>query len=129
MNQTGFTLIEVLVTVTFIAIASAAIIEIFISVERLNRQARNYTIVTQLAQQKVESYRNLAFGNIPASEDFTTSLPGNLGSPKSATTSFEDLTPAKSGLKQLNIAIYYTEGNTRKDIQVTTLITERGIDR
>jgi prepilin-type N-terminal cleavage/methylation domain-containing protein len=128
-SESGFTLIEVLVTSVVIAIATVAIVEVFISVDRLNRQSRNLADATQIAQQKIESYRNIAYSNIPASENFTSSLPATLAAPRSATASFHDLSPAIPGLKQLDIVIYYTDGRARRDVQVTTMISQRGLSR
>ncbi|HSH31779.1 MAG TPA: type II secretion system protein [Candidatus Saccharimonadales bacterium] len=128
-EESGFTLVELIITATFVAIALVAIVEAFVTVDKLNRQARNLAIATQLAQQKVESSRNLGYAAIPASEDFSSTLPANFGSPKQATTEFADLTPAEPGLKRLNIVIYYHEGSVRKDVQVSTLVAERGINR
>ncbi|MBW3538229.1 type II secretion system GspH family protein [Candidatus Parcubacteria bacterium] len=128
-DESGFTLIELIITVTFVTIALVAIVEAFITVDKLNRQARNLAIATQLAGRQVEAARNLGFEAIPASQSFTAELPDNFGAPKSGSAEFVDLSPAEPGLKRLNVVIYYHEGGIRKDVQLSTLITERGINR
>ncbi|HSX41462.1 MAG TPA: hypothetical protein VLF21_02430 [Candidatus Saccharimonadales bacterium] len=128
-SESGFTLVELIITATFVAAASAAIIGIFVTVNKLNKQARNLAIATALAQQKIETDRNQGYESIPANEDFTTSLPSNFGSPKSATASYSDLSPVQDGLKQLNIAIYWQEDKVTKHVQLSTLISQQGIGR
>lgn len=129
-DEVGFTLIEVVVTATFTTMAIIAIVSVFINIEDLNRRSRNLAIAAEIGQQKIESDRNLGYAAIPASEDFTSALPGNqFSAPKSAIASFVDLSPAVSGLKTLNITMYYTENGHRRDIQISTLIAQRGINK
>lgn len=128
-NQAGFTLIELIITASFVAAASAAIVSIFITVGKINKQSRNMAIVTALAQEKIEVYRDggyaaLAIGS--PTEDFSSKLPANLGSPKSAVT---NVSLAQSGLKKVDIMITYTEEGRPKHIQLTTLMAEKGINR
>jgi type II secretory pathway pseudopilin PulG len=125
----GFTLVEVVVTAAFTATAIAAIIGIFITVGKLNKQARNLAVATQIAQQKLETYRNKAYPAVaigtPA-ETFTSELPANFGSPKAATATVAEI---ESGLKKVDINITYTDDRRLKHVDITTYITERGIDR
>ncbi len=99
-KESGFTLVELIVTATFVAVASTAIVGIFITIERLNRESRNLTIATQIAQQKLEDLRNTNYTSIttsPPSQNFTSKLPLNFGSPKSATVT---ITETSLGLKK-----------------------------
>src|SRR3954466_6880310 len=64
-NQQGFTLIEVVITAVFVTAASAAIISVFITIGRMNKEARNMETATALAQQKIETYRNMGYSAIP----------------------------------------------------------------
>ncbi len=128
-TSSGFTLIEVVVTATFVSAVLLAIVGVFIMVGKLNRQARNLAIATQLAQEKVEVYRNTPFDSIPLgtpAEDFSSSLPSNFGSPKSAVANISQL---QAGLIQVDIAITYREEGAPKNVQVTTLIAERGLNK
>jgi type II secretory pathway pseudopilin PulG len=125
----GFTIIEVIVTATFVATVLIAISGVFIMVGKLNRQSRNLAIATALAEQKLEVYRNDAFSSIPVgspAETFTASLPANFGSPKSAVV---NVTTVSAGLEQVDIKIAYTEEGTPKNVQVTTLIAEQGLNK
>lgn len=130
-NQAGFTLIETLVALVVIAMSVAAVLTAFIAVESLNRRARNLTIATQAANQQLETYRNTAYAGIPtgANQDLSSLLTPypSLGTPRSALATITEIDPA--GLKQVDIAISYTESGKTKNVQVSTLIARRGINR
>lgn len=122
-------MVELIITATFVAAASAAIVGIFITVNKLNKQARNLAIVTAIAQQKIETYRNGAYSAIPTgtpAETFTSSLPANLGSPKAAITNVGGST---AGIKTVDVQINWQEDGVTKHVQISTIIAQRGIDR
>ncbi|HEX7259750.1 MAG TPA: hypothetical protein VF272_02350 [Candidatus Saccharimonadia bacterium] len=128
-SQNGFTLVELVVTAVFVTVASAAIITIFIVVGKLNKQARNMAVATALAEQKLEIYRDAGYHAIPTgapAETFTGALPANFGSPKSAVA---NVTTPQAGLKRIDIIITYTDDKRTKNVQISTLMTQRGINR
>lgn len=126
-NQQGITLIELVVTITFLGIAVGAVISTFALINRLSAQARNLASATQIAQQKIENYRNLAYSAIPnGTQDFSSELPSYLPGPKSATVLISELEP---GLKKIAVTLNYHENDQPKAASVTTFVTERGINR
>ena len=128
-SERGFTMVELVVTATYVAVASASIIGIFIAVSRLNTAAKNQTRATALAQQKLETYRDAGYNAIPAgspAETFTNSMPSGLGSPKSAVT---NVTVIQPGLKKVDVVISYTDYGRAKIVTLSTLMAERGINR
>lgn len=126
-NQQGFTLIELVVTITFLGIAVGAVISTFALINRLSARARNLTGATQLAQQKIENYRNLSYSAIPAgTQDFSTELPGYLESPKAGSIQISEQEP---GLKKLEVVVSYHEKGQPREARVATYVTERGINR
>lgn len=122
-------MIELVVTAVFISITAAAIINIFILTGKLNKQARNMAVATALAEQKLETYRDAGFNAIPTgspAETFTSVLPANFGSPKSAIANVSSPQP---GLKRVDIVITYTDDRRTKNVRLTTLMAQRGINR
>ncbi len=120
---------ELVVTAVFVAVTSAAIIEIFIVVGKLNKQARNMAAAAALVEKKIEVYRNGGYGSVPTgspAEDFTDQLPANFGSPKSAVA---NVATPQSGLKQIDVVISYTDDGKIKKVQLSTLMAQRGINR
>jgi type II secretory pathway pseudopilin PulG len=128
-SQNGFTLVELIVTATYVAAASAAIIGIFITVGKMNRYSRNMTTATALAEQKIEVYRDAGYAAIPVgspAEDFSSQLPANFGSPKAAVA---NVTESPVGLKKVDVVITYTDDGRPKKVELTTLVAQKGIDR
>ena len=128
-DQSGFTLVELIITATYVAAASGAIVGIFITISQLNRLSRNLASATAAAQQQMEIYRDGGYASVPLgdpAEDFTDKLPSQLASPRSATTAVTEIQP---GLKKVVTKIRYTDGNKEKNVQMTTMIAQRGISR
>ncbi len=128
-NQRGFTLIEVIITATLVAIAASAIVGLFVVIGGLNRQSRDLAIATQQLQIKLESYRNQTYNAIPTgspAETFTAALPTDLDTPRSAIV---NVTESPVGLKLVDIQISYTEGNATKKVQAQTYISQHGVGR
>lgn len=134
-SERGLSLIELIVAATVLAVGAAAVMTVFNSINQLNRRARNFTTANQLAQKRVEIYRNSIFSNIViGTEDFSNELPANFGSPKSATAVISDADPNADApdpieLKRVDITISYTDGGRTKNVSVSTLIAKRGINR
>src|SRR5690348_13893192 len=102
-SEHGFTLIELVVAAAFMGIVIVALNELFIAVRQVNREANNYTIATEVAQQLVEQYRNSPYSSInTGTVDDTASALGaypSLLTPRSATATITQVDP--NGLKQL----------------------------
>lgn len=125
-QQTGFTLLEIVVTIVIIAMGTLAVATVSIGTGSINHQARQLALATAAIQQKMEADRNLPFASIPANEDFTSSLPAELASPRSAIATFTNVV---AGLSRLDINVSYTDKNHTRSAQVSTLIYQQGIDR
>ena len=101
----GFSLLEVLVATTIMAMAVAGLAQSFAIASRANRVARTTSVAALLAGQKMEQLRGLAWNLDPAgapSSDFTTDL---TVVPESATGG-SGLTPSPAGALDQNTAGY-----------------------
>jgi prepilin-type N-terminal cleavage/methylation domain-containing protein len=129
-GQAGFTLLELIITASVAAIIVIVVIEGFISVEQINRNARNLTIATQLAQQQMEQVRNTPYNNIATGTSDISSILSpypSLENPRTATQTVTVLDA--SGLKQVDIAISYTIYRRTKHVQVSTQVASVGINK
>jgi prepilin-type N-terminal cleavage/methylation domain-containing protein len=131
-EQSGFTLIELVVAAVAFSMMAIAVFTAFTNIEIMNRRARNITIANQALQQQMELYRGTPFVNLPTAgtHDVTASLLApypSLGSPRQVQVVVTDVQPG--ALKRIDINLYYTESGKRKDIQLTTLITARGLNK
>src|SRR3989442_12033966 len=61
-NDSGFSLVEVMVATTILAVALTSLAQLFAMATRSNRIARNGTFTQILAEQKMEQLRSLTWG-------------------------------------------------------------------
>lgn len=128
--QAGFTMLELVITATIAAIIILVVIEGFNDIEKLNRNARNTTIATEVAQQELEKIRNTPYANIATgTSDITTVLSPypSLESPRSAQLKVTEVDP--DGLKTIEVDISYTIFHRTKKVQLVTQVANSGLNR
>lgn len=128
-QQSGFTLVELVITATFVAAAVTAIVGLFIAVNSLSRQSRNLSTVTALVEQRIETYRNKPFAAIATgspAETFTNALPAEIKGPRTAVV---NVTQPQTDLMRIDVVVTYYEGKKQKRVEMTTLIARSGINR
>ena len=129
-KETGFTLVEVAISIAVMATVFLAIAGLFNTLHQVNARANTLTVTTQLAQQLLETYRNTAYTAIPLGTTDVSSILtpyANIGSPKSATVTVTQADP--TGLKSVDIIINYTDHKNPKVVEVTTLIAINGVNK
>ena len=113
-NQSGFSLIEVLVATSLLVVGVAGLAQLFVLSINSNHGARNTTFASILAQQKMEQLRGLTWGfdtiGLPIS-DITTDLSVSPENPAGGT----GLSPSPSDALRRNTAGYvdYLDVNGR----------------
>ena len=117
-------------TAAFVGIVVLAIDQMFVALRQVNREADQYTIATEVAQQLVEQYRNLPYtaistGTTDVTSSALSSYP-SLKSPRSATITVTQVDP--NGLKQLDVAVSYTDRTGTKNVQFETVVSNKGIN-
>ena len=125
-NLKGFTIVELVISLVLIGFALIIISNIFINLGTINRQAYHLLLANNIAQQKIETYRQTAYNSIPTGSPavtFTDELPTSLRTPKNAYINISEIQP---GLKQIDVYITYTDGAT-KNIEKSTYITQEGL--
>lgn len=127
-NQ-GFTIIELIVGITVLAIMIAALTNFFVAIEAIQRQTQHLSVATRIAEQKIESLRNNHYNSIglsPPPIDFTSELPDSLATPRSAQVEVSEPQP---GIKRLDVTITYREGARSKTIRMSSLLGNIGISQ
>lgn len=128
-NQAGFSIVEIVVGLVVIGIVIISITDIFIATAAMQRQNRNLSLATRAGEQKIESLRNKHYNtlaNSPPDINFTSELPDQLGSPRSAIVTVSE---PEAGIKRLDVIITYKEGSRSKTIRLSTLIGNIGISQ
>jgi type II secretory pathway pseudopilin PulG len=139
LDQTGFTIMELIVAMAFMGIVLVSLTELFTGIRQINRAANNYTSAVEVAQQYMETYRNTPYANISTGTTnvTTAALSGypNLLSPRSATTivTFVDTSgntqATDTGIKKVEMDVSYTDRTGVKQVQFTTQVAEAGLNR
>ena len=120
----GVSLVEVLVALTFIAVFSAGMVGLAVTVVRGNSQAKAMDIAVFLAHDRLETIRNTAYASI-TSANFPAEGYGTItvGSPAVAVSDFQrsvsiqDNTPA-SGMKRVVVTVTWRGGSVSEEMVV-----------
>ena len=124
-NQSGFTVVELLVTIGMCGIIVPALALGLIALTVYNNRARDLALVTMLAQNKMELIRSAGYNSLSdGTVTFTSELPNTLTSPKSATYTVSS--PAVN-VKKVSISITYKDYQQSRTIQYESLISELGL--
>jgi len=126
-SETGFTIVELLVTIGICGIIIPVLALGLTNLTLLNNRARDLSLANMLAQNKAELLRSSGYNSIAVgTTDFTSELPSVLSSPKSA--SYTISTP-QTGIKQVSITISYKDVSASRSVNYSTLISEIGINQ
>lgn len=117
-NSGGFTLLEVMISVGILAIVLVALLGLRNRAINLNGYARNLTIATLLAKEKVERFElegPLQLGEI--SGDFEGEYSLFHWSQRVSSTPY-------NAVKEATIAVTWREGKKEETVEVTTYLVE-----
>ena len=125
VNNGGFTIIELIISILVFGFVAAGLAEVFTSVTDVQRNANYLQLATTAAQTEVESLRNnnydqLANGTI----SFTSKLPTILPSPRSGTVIISE---PITGIKRVDVTVSYNQDGLTENIELSSYIGIIGI--
>lgn len=124
-HQSGFTIIELLVSIVVFAILVPATASFLSLLNDMNDRARDTAIINALAENKVESLRSAKYTSLTnGTTDFTGELPQTITAPRSATY---QITTPNTGLKQVDLNITYNDHGRQKTLSYKTYVGELGV--
>ena len=125
-NQSGFTIVELLITIIIVGIVTASLSSLFISIQNVQRKTSNVDSAMRAAQREIEVLRNDNYGTLTAGQtiDFTNQLPTNLPASRTGTAVVSEPTP---DLKRVDVTVSYNEGGKLQKIMLSSLIGVIGI--
>lgn len=125
-KNTGFTIIELVVTIIVLSILIISITSLLINIEKSQHSSLLLESASRSGEQEIESLRNNNYTSLTpgSSIDFTNELPAVLPSPKSGIAS---ISQPVDGLRRVDVTITYTDGTRTKTVALSSLIGQIGI--
>ncbi len=125
--EAGFTIVELVVTITLITIVAGSITQLFVSIQRVQLQTSYLDTASHAAQTEIESLRNSSYNNLtPGTNiDFSSSLPSNLPD-KTGTVV---VTQPSDGLRRVDVTVTYRYINVTRSVELSSLIGVIGITK
>ncbi len=134
-DSSGFSIVELLITLIVIGVVFGAFMVTFTSIQSINKKSTDMHAANTLAFAKAQQYENTAFNNLPNTtpqnslqqvENFSSSLPSYLPSPRTATVHINTISPT---LKQVVVNISYGSGGNQQIVQYANFIQKNGLGR
>ncbi len=133
-NESGFTIVELLITLTILATAYISFNSLFVSVLRISDRSSEFVLANSSTAQKMQAYENTNFDNIGTGgvleeveiEDFESDLPSELNEPRSAKVYATMLSPT---LKRVRVTVMYQDFSDGEEVTYVSLIHESGLGR
>lgn len=125
LGQTGFTLVELLVTILVSVVLVGALSTISNNNVYLSQVGRDLTIVNSFAENEIEELRSKGFITLNnGTTDLTSELPSELKAPRSASLQISD---AATGLKLVTFNLSYNAQGRTQTQTYKTYIGELGV--
>lgn len=104
-HTSGFSIIEVVVAIVIVSISLITISGVIRMTNRTADEVGYTSVVSTIAQDQIESYRNMKYDNIPlGTTDLSSKLPKHLPKPCHANAVISEVS---DGLKKVRIDISY----------------------
>lgn len=134
-EQSGFTVVELLITLVVIGVVFGAFMTTFTSIQNINKKALDVNHASIAAFTKLEEYENRNYTALPNTtptgtlqevEDFSSTLDTTLEAPRTAKVYVNTSSPT---LKQVVVSVEYGSGPAKRVIQYATFIQRSGLGR
>lgn len=125
-QQSGFTIVELVVAIVIIGLLVVGVTSLYITVEATQRKTRLLETATRAGEKKIEELRNNHYNTLEndSTIDFTSELPDTLHEPRSGTVDVSEPTP---GVKRVDLSISYKDGSNTREVELSSLIGILGL--
>lgn len=126
-NQTGFTIVEVLITIAFLGLSIVGISNIFLGVQTIQRNAAYTDIATRAAQRQIESLRSNNYSSLTPGQTitFTNDIPATLPS----RTGIAVVSEPSPDIRRIDATVTYKINNNTRTITISSLIGAIGLTK
>jgi prepilin-type N-terminal cleavage/methylation domain-containing protein len=125
INNQGFTVVELLVSIIVAAILITSVSTILTTHTYISQQGRDLALANAFAEAKVETLRSIGYlGLSDGTTDITSELPSELSSPRTASQQISSYT---NDIKAVTLSITYNEQGKSKTHTYKTFVGELGV--
>jgi prepilin-type N-terminal cleavage/methylation domain-containing protein len=127
-KQTGFTIVELLITIALFAILVPSIASFMNFLTTLNSRARTISTINAMAENKLESIRSAGYLATPVASNVSfaaSEIPASIPSPKSA--KYTVSTTSDPSVRKLTISISYNNHGTQETLNYATYLGQLGV--
>jgi prepilin-type N-terminal cleavage/methylation domain-containing protein len=125
LSASGFTIVELLVTIAVAAIVTASLNQVVTTYVHTSQRGRYLNLANAYAEAEIETLRNTGYNGIPlGTSSLTSALPSQLPLSRSASMT---VTNPSGGIKQVSLTITYKDQSQTNSYYYTTYIGELGV--
>ena|SRR3989344_349773 len=128
-DQSGLTIVELIVTMLVGAILITSAILLYTSAGRISQRHRDVVVANAFVEKKVEALRSAGYLSLTdGTTDITSEMPAELQTPRSGSLQISPaVIGATTGLKKIDITLTYNDQGTSRTYDYTTYIGELGV--
>ncbi len=126
-KESGFTLVEVLITILLFTVVLTALLSCFIQGFDILMRMKQMTIATQSIQKELELIRNMHYNDILTMDNSFTNDNFSYLENSSGVINLEDSVGAE--IKKLTVSVAWTYRGRQMRKEVVTYVTKKGINR
>jgi prepilin-type N-terminal cleavage/methylation domain-containing protein len=124
-NQSGFTMIELLIAIGVMGLAIPALAIALRNLTAINNRARDLSLANIIISNKAEQIRNSGFNSLNVGTvDFSSELPSELAKPRSASYT---IAQPSAGIDEVTLSISYKDYNRTRTLTYKTIVSELGV--
>jgi prepilin-type N-terminal cleavage/methylation domain-containing protein len=121
----GFTLVELIVAISILAIYVGTVTGLIITNSRLAQRTRDLATTNSFVENKIEALRSAGYLSLSdGATDITSELPSELRSPRTAS---QTISSVSTSVKQIAISLTYNDVGTQRTYNYKTYVGELGV--
>ena len=114
-NQSGFTLLEILITLIVLGLAITSLSGMYYIMQQTQTESAHYDLAVRAARTEIEDLRNNGYTSLlPGNTiNFTSSLPSSLPANKTGSVAVSEPMP---GLRRVDVTVTYSDFGQQQTI-------------